>query len=90
VHGVGGILGTLLVAVLATPALGGAGYAAGVSMGGQALTQAIGVVAVCAWSAIASFAILFVTRRLVGLRAQDQEIEEGLDFTYHGERGFQP
>jgi Amt family ammonium transporter len=90
VHGVGGILGALLVAVLAAPALGGAGYAEGVTMGGQAMVQALGVVAVCAWSAIASFAILFVTRRFVGLRAQDQEIEEGLDFTYHGERGFQP
>ncbi|OYX32500.1 MAG: ammonia channel protein [Caulobacterales bacterium 32-69-10] len=90
VHGVGGILGTLLVAVLATPALGGAGYAAGETMATQALTQLIGVIAVCAWSAIASLAIIVVTRRLVGLRAQDAEIEEGLDFTYHGERGYQP
>ncbi len=44
----------------------------------------------CAWSAIASFAIILATKRLVGLRAQDPEIEEGLDFTYHGERGYQP
>jgi Amt family ammonium transporter len=89
VHGVGGILGTLLVSVLATPALGGAGYGDG-TMGSQALTQFVGVVAVCAWSAIASLVILLVTKRLVGLRATEIEIEEGLDFTYHGERGYTP
>ena len=90
VHGVGGILGTLLVAVLASKALGGAGYANGVDMAGQALTQIIGVTSVCAWSGIATLVLLFVTRRLVGLRAQPGEIEDGLDFTYHGERGYTP
>jgi Amt family ammonium transporter len=88
VHGVGGILGTLLVSVLAAPALGGVGYAEG--MGAQVVIQAVGVAAVCAWSALASFAILWVTRRLTPLRATDAEIEEGLDFTYHGERGYTP
>jgi len=90
VHGIGGILGTLLVAVLASPALGGAGYADGVSMAGQALTQVIGVAAVCVWSGAASWAILVLTRRLTGLRATDAEVEEGLDLTYHGERGYTP
>ena len=90
VHGVGGILGTLLVAVLASPALGGAGYAPGMDMGRQALTQAIGVASVCAWSGIATLAILMLVKRMVGLRAQPGEIEDGLDFTYHGERGYTP
>ena len=90
VHGVGGILGTLLVAILAAPALGGAGYAEGVTMGGQALVQAIAVVAVCAWSGIVSWIILAAVRRAVGLRATEMEIEEGLDLTYHGERGYTP
>lgn len=89
VHGVGGVLGTLLVSVLASPALGGVGYGDG-DMASQALTQAIGVAAVSAWSAVATLAILFVVKRLVRLRADDNEIEEGLDFTYHGERGFTP
>jgi Amt family ammonium transporter len=89
VHGVGGILGTLLAAVLAAPALGGVGYGDG-TMASQALTQVIGVAAVCAWSAIASAVLVFVTGKLVGLRAKENEIEEGLDFTYHGERGYTP
>ena len=66
------------------------GYAPGVDMGGQAVTQILGVLAVCAWSAIASLVILFVARKLVGLRAGAAEIEDGLDFTYHGERGYTP
>ncbi len=90
VHGVGGILGTLLVAVLASTGLGGAGYAQGVSMGGQALTQVVGVLSVCAWSGIATLALVFVVRRTVGLRAGDDAVDEGLDMSAHGERAYNP
>ena len=90
VHGVGGILGTLLVAVLASRSLGGVGYAPGVGMGAQALTQAIGVAATVAWSGIATLGLVFVVRRMVGLRARDEVIEEGLDMAAHGERAWNP
>jgi Amt family ammonium transporter len=46
VHGVGGILGSLLVAVLASGALGGAGYAPGMTMARQVGVQVLGVAAV--------------------------------------------
>jgi len=90
VHGVGGILGTLLVALLATPWLGGAGYAEGVTMGHQAVTQIIGVAVVCAWSAIASLALAWIIDKTIGLRAPVEAIEEGLDLAAHGERAFNP
>ena len=90
VHGVGGILGTLLVSVLASTVLGGVGYAKTGSMGAQALIQVVGVVAVMAWSAIATLGILAVTKRVAGLRARKEEIEEGLDSSHHGERGYSP
>jgi Amt family ammonium transporter len=90
VHGVGGILGTLLAAVLALPALGGVGYADGVDMGDQALTQLIGVVAVVAWSAVASLVLAFIAEKTTGLRARDEAIEEGLDMAAHGERAYNP
>ncbi len=90
VHGVGGIIGTLLVSVLATTALGGAGYGVTGGMGGQALIQLIGVLATVAWSAVATLAIIFITKKVAGLRAKDEEIEDGLDSTYHGERGYTP
>jgi Amt family ammonium transporter len=90
VHGVGGILGTLLVAFLAHPAAGGWGYGAAGGMGGQALIQVIGVVAVCGWSAVASVVILLITRKVVGLRANPEHISDGLDLTHHGERAYTP
>jgi Amt family ammonium transporter len=89
VHGVGGILGTLLVSVLASPLFGGAGYAEGMDMGSQAGTQAIGVAAVCAWSAVASAVILLACKFTVGLRASPEAIEDGLDMSTHGERAYQ-
>jgi Amt family ammonium transporter len=90
VHGVGGILGTLLVAVLASPALGGVGYAAGVNMASQAVTQVVGVAAVCAWSGVATLVLVFVVRRTVGLRASEEAVDEGLDMSAHGERAYNP
>lgn len=90
VHGVGGILGTLLVAVLAAPAMGGTGYAAGVDMAAQALTQVLGVAAVCAWSGVATLVLVFIVRRTTGLRASDEAVDEGLDMSAHGERAYNP
>lgn len=88
VHGVGGILGTLLVALLAAPEIGGAGYGVAKTMGGQALIQVVGVVAVIAWSAIASLVLILVTKAVTGLRASEQEMNDGLDLSYHGERAY--
>ena len=88
VHGVGGILGTLLVAVLATANLGGAGYGPGMTMARQVGVQALGVGAVCLWSAVASAALVLICRALVGLREEDEAIEEGLDMAAHGERAY--
>jgi ammonium transporter, Amt family len=90
VHGVGGILGTLLVALLASPALGGVGYGEGMTAGAQAGVQLIGVVAVCAWSALASLAIAWLCKVTTGLRAREEHIEEGLDLSAHGERAYTP
>jgi ammonium transporter, Amt family len=91
VHGVGGILGTLLAAVFAAEALGGGGYpeATG-SMAAQAGVQVLGVVSVIAWSAIATLAILAVVKAVTGLRVTDEVLEEGLDSASHGERAFNP
>ena len=88
VHGVGGMLGTLLVAVLAWQGLGGAGYAAGMGMARQAGVQALGVVSVCAWSAAVSVVLALICRYTVGLRLDDEAIEEGLDMAAHGERAY--
>jgi Amt family ammonium transporter len=91
VHGVGGILGTLAVAFLASPSLGGTGYPAGGDMASQFGVQFAGVAATIAWSAIATIAIIFVVRAATGgLRAKPEHIETGLDLSEHGERAFTP
>jgi Amt family ammonium transporter len=88
VHGVGGVLGTLLTAVFADPGLGGRGYAEGSSMGGSLWAQAIGVVATAVWSVVLTWIILKVVGGLVGLRVPEDQETEGLDVTTHGERGY--
>jgi Amt family ammonium transporter len=88
VHGVGGILGTLLAAVFVLPSLGGAGLAEGASVGSQLGVQAIGIVATVVWSAIATFVLLKLTAAVTRLRASDDEITEGMDLAYHGERDY--
>ena len=88
VHGVGGLLGTLLVAFLAHEALGGAGYAEGQNAGGQFLVQLAGAAATAAWSVIATIVIVMVTQTFFGLRVSREEETEGLDFTAHGETAY--
>ena len=88
VHGIGGIVGTLLVAVLASPSLGGNGYASGVTMSDQALTQTLGVLAVCAWSAVATLVLVWIVRKSVGLRVSPETIDDGLDMAVHGEKAY--
>jgi len=90
VHGVGGMLGSLLVAVLASSALGGSGYARGMDLAAQAGVQGLGLAATVAWSAIATFVLVEIVRRTTGLRARDEAIEEGLDMAAHGERAWNP
>lgn len=88
VHGVGGITGTLLAAVFAAASLGGVGYGEGVGMGDQLATQAIGIVAVVAWSAIASVVLVALVRAIVGLRVSSEDAVDGLDISQHGEHGY--
>jgi len=88
VHGVGGATGILLTAVFVDAALGGTGFAEGRSMGGQALIQLTGVVAVLLWSLVVSFVIAKVVHAVTGLRVSAETEEQGLDLRLHGERGY--
>ena len=58
VHGVGGILGTMLAGVFVAAGFGGAGYAEGVTMGSQVGVQLLGVVATIVFTAVVTFVIL--------------------------------
>lgn len=88
VHGVGGILGSLLVAVLATDIFSGLGLADGVSIASQFSVQAICIAITVIWTATASYAILKIADVFGGLRVTEDDEIEGLDIAQHGERGY--
>jgi Amt family ammonium transporter len=88
VHGVGGILGSLLVAYLALPIFGGLGLANGVTAGSQFMIQLSSVAITVLWTGIASYVILKIIGAVIGLRVDQQDEIEGLDLSQHGERGY--
>lgn len=81
VHGVGGILGILLLPFLSAAALGGTGD-------GNFGTQLYGVVVVVLWSAVCSAAILGILRVSLGLRVTEEQEADGLDTSLHGESAY--
>jgi len=88
VHGVCGIVGSLLTGVFAYGALSATaatpdGYSGGMD---QFLLQVYATVAVFVFSAVGTFILLKVTDVIVGLRVPEEEEREGLDVTQHGER----
>jgi Amt family ammonium transporter len=86
VHGVGGILGTLLVAVFGQTSFGGLGLVKpiGEQLGIQA--SALGVTIL--WSAVATVIIVLVVKLLIGLRVNAEQENEGLDRSEHGENAY--
>ena len=87
VHGVGGILGTLLAGVFVAT-LGGAGLAEGMTVGSQVWVQFVGVAATFIWCAIASWVILKVVDSVIGLRVDRDQETQGLDIVLHDETGY--
>ena len=88
VHGVGGILGTILTGVFVSAAFGGMGYPEKVTMGDQVTTQIIGVLAVAAWSGILTWVLLKLADAVAGMRVNAEEESEGLDTALHNEKGY--
>jgi len=92
VHGVGGILGTLLAGVFSATTLGvfsGYGFAEGIeTMAGQVQVQFIGVISTIVFTAVVTWVILKAIDALIGLRVTEEEEIEGLDIVCHEERGY--
>jgi Amt family ammonium transporter len=92
VHGIGGMLGTLMAGVFSSTALGvfsGYGFADGINgMGGQLYVQFVGVIATVVFTAAMTFVILKVVGAVVGLRVSEEQEIEGLDIVMHEERGY--
>jgi len=88
VHGVGGVLGTLLTGVFGAVALGGAGFPVQKDILGQVGVQAIGVLAAAAWCGVVTWVILKAIAAVSKLRVSEDKETEGLDLAEHGERGY--
>ncbi len=90
VHGVGGIVGALLVGVFAYGPLSATEALPDGLVGGmdQFKLQVIGVAATVVFTGVMTFILLMVTKALVGLRVAEEEEREGLDIVLHGEQVF--
>ncbi|MDB4781503.1 ammonium transporter [Akkermansiaceae bacterium] len=95
VHGIGGILGTLMVAFLgAEGVLGGLGLGENPATGEtftmmeQFVVQVKALAITIVWSAVATVIIVYITRALVGLRVSEEVENEGLDSAEHGETAY--
>jgi Amt family ammonium transporter len=85
VHGVGGLIGVLLVAVFASTAFGG--NQEGLDIGGQLKAQSIAAAITIAWTVVGTYLSLKVAT-IAGLRVDADDEEAGLDLTQHTERGY--
>jgi Amt family ammonium transporter len=88
VHGVGGFFGALATGIFASETLGGIGYADGVTMGGQFMTQLYAVIVTIVWCGIGSAILYKIVDLIVGLRVPVEAEREGLDLASHGEAAY--
>jgi Amt family ammonium transporter len=86
VHGVGGFVGTVMVAFFAASALGG--KHADLAIGRQLAVQLGAALGVAAYTAVMTWAILKLLDRTLGLRVKGQHESQGLDLALHEEAGY--
>ena len=87
VHGVGGLLGILLIPFLTAQEYGGVGYGDS-NFSDLMTTQVIGAISVGAYTLVGSIILLLIVRAIFGLRVPDDSQEEGLDVAEHGQSGY--
>lgn len=88
VHGVGGIVGSILLAILVSPVFGGNGFAEGMTMGSQLVAQLLGVGVVAAYSAVVTLIIGYMVAMVIPMRVNEEQESDGLDISSHGERAW--
>lgn len=90
VHGIGGLVGALLVGVFATQTITGADGVQGALFGDwhQLWVQVVASVASIGFSAIGTAILFLIVDRIVGLRVTKEEESIGLDISQHGELAY--
>lgn len=89
IHGVGGVIGSLLLGVFASKAVNPGGVD-GLLAGNGALLmqQVVGVTVVCVYAFIVSWLLLKGVDLLLGLRISEEAEHQGLDYTEHSETAY--
>jgi len=87
VHGVGGLVGTLLAAVVAIGAIQGT-EGEGYDWLSQLGVQALGSIFTIVFTAIVTIVILLIIKHTVGLRVSEADESLGLDQSAHGETAY--
>ncbi len=87
VHGMGGIIGTLMAGIF-VGILGGVGLAEGMSLGGQMWVQFVGVAVTFVYCGVLSWIILKLVDAVIGLRVSEDQETQGLDQVLHDETGY--
>ena len=91
VHGVGGMLGIIMLSFVGTQGGFLGSGASGVADGGplvQLVIQLKGILVICLWTAVASWVILKLVGLVTDLRVSEESENEGLDVTEHEERSY--
>lgn len=88
IHGVGGIVGGVLVGIFNAKALGGPGLDSIGLIGGQLFVQLEGIVITILWSGIVAFLAFKIADLMCGLRVTEDMEREGLDISTHGESAY--
>ena len=88
VHGIGGMIGSILVSILATDIFSGLGLNDGMNIVSQIYVQILCVLITIIWTAIGSFLILKSISFFISLRVNEDLEVEGLDMSEHGEKGY--
>ena len=88
VHGVGGMLGTILCGLLISSSWGGVGFDEGLLAIDHIKIQSYAVLVTIIWTVIVTYVILKIISLFTSLRVDEESEIEGLDTSTHGESGY--
>jgi len=89
VHGIGGMLGSILLAVFMAAGFGGVGYDEGMNFASMLGVQALAVGVVALYAIVATALIALGVSLFLPMRVSEETERQGLDVAEHGERGWE-
>ena len=91
VHGVGGILGIIMISFLGSPEGFLGSGASGIAEGGvwvQLKAQLLGIIVIAAWTGLATYLIIRAISVFTDIRVSEDVESEGVDINEHNEQGY--